>query len=60
MNTIVYNIILTALVLTAFIGVFSTPEDTLPTAQWVLSLLTTKAVGAAAIYAIYRLEKRSK
>lgn len=57
MNTIVYNIILTALVLTAFIGVFSTPEDTLPTAQWALSLIATKAVGAAAIYAIYRIIK---
>lgn len=57
MKTVVYNIILGALVLAAFIGIFSTPANDLPTAQWVLSLLTTKGIGAAAIYAIYKLEK---
>ena len=57
MKSIVYNIILVALVLAAFVGIFSTPADDLPTAQWVLSLLTTKSIGAAAVWAIYKLEK---
>lgn len=57
MKTIVYNIILAALVLAAFVGLFSEPAETLPTMQWALSLITTKAIGFGAIYAIYRLVK---
>ena len=57
MKSIIDNIILAALVLAAFVGLFSEPAETLPTMQWALSLIATKAVGAAAIYAIYRLAK---
>lgn len=60
MQTIVYNIIIAALVLAAFLGLFSEPCDSLPMTQWLVSLVTTKGIAAAAIYAIYRLEKRSK
>ena len=57
MKTIVYNIIIAALVLAAFVGLFSEPSETLPTTQWALSLVATKAIGFGAIYAIYRLVK---
>ena len=57
MKTIVYDIIIAALVLAAFVGLFSEPAETLPTMQWALSLLATKAIGFGAIYAIYRLVK---
>lgn len=57
MKTIVYNIIIAALVLAAFVGLFSEPCETLPTMQWALSLIATKAIGFGAIYAIYRLVK---
>ena len=57
MKTIVNNIILVALVIAAFVGLFSEPSETLPTTQWALSLIATKAIGFGAIYAIYRLIK---
>lgn len=57
MKKIVYNIILAALVLAAFVGLFSEPAETLPTTQWTLSLIATKAIGFGAIYAIYRIIK---
>lgn len=55
MKSIIDNIILVALVLAAFVGLFSEPADTLSTPQWALSLIATKAIGFGAIYAIYRL-----
>lgn len=57
MKTIVNIIILATLVLAAFLGLFSEPEETLSTTQWALSLIATKAIGFGAIYAIYRLVK---
>lgn len=57
MKSIVFNIILVALVLAAFVGLFSEPCETLPTMQWTLSLIATKAIGFGAVYAIYRLVK---
>lgn len=57
MKKIVYTIILAALVLAAFVGLFSEPAETLSTTQWALSLIATKAIGFGAIYAIYRLVK---
>ena len=59
MKSIVYNIILAALVLAAFVGLFSEPAETLPTMQWALSLIATKAIGFGAVYAIYRLVKQN-
>ena len=59
MKSIIDNIILVALVLAAFVGLFSEPSDTLSTPQWALSLLTTKAIGFGAVYAIYRLVKQN-
>lgn len=57
MKSIIDNIILAALVLAAFVGLFSEPAETLPTMQWALSLIATKAIGFGAVYAIYRLVK---
>lgn len=57
MKTTVINIILVVLILAAFVGLFSEPAETLPTTQWALSLIATKAIGFGAIYAIYRLVK---
>ena len=54
MKTIVNNIILVALVIATFVGLFSEPSETLPTTQWALSLIATKAIGFGAIYAISR------
>ena len=57
MKSIIYNIILAVLILVAFLGLFSEPPETLPTKQWVLSLIATKAIGFGAIYAIYCIIK---
>ena len=57
MKSIIYNIILSVLILVAFLGLFSEPPQTLPTTQWALSLIATKAIGFGAIYAIYRIIK---
>lgn len=40
------------------LGVFSVPEESLPTMKWLLTLLWTKAVGIVAGYMLYKLVKR--
>lgn len=60
MNSIISNIILVALILVAFLGIFSEPCDSLAVSQWMVSLILTKGIGAAAIYAIYRIVKHNQ
>lgn len=42
----------------AIVGVFSAPEDSKPMAEWMVTFLTTKAVGVLAAYLAVRLYDR--
>ena len=46
------------LALIAVVGVFSSPEDSKPMAEWTVTFLTTKAVGVLAAYLAVRLYDR--
>lgn len=44
--------------LIAVVGAFSVPEDSKPMAEWMVTFLTTKAVGVLAAYLAVRLYDR--
>ena len=46
------------LAIVSVVGVFSAPEDSKPMAEWMVTFLTTKAVGVLAAYLAVRLYDR--